>query len=250
MWACLEGSDRGDHVVFRNVASNIHAVGWNNGHKKTFVCSAGSSNPSKEALYKRQRDDGTTFQRRVKCPEVIGTYQEAAGAVDEHNRFRQGTLRLEHFWKTQQHQNRMFTCMMSTCMVNAFLAWENEVGKEVDESDEGMPIGSRVTRFVVRVIDAILPSLQECPDSVDRTHHPCQLETIGRQTTTKGKHIGRTYAIMNACSVCSKAGVKNGTGGVRARTTAFRCRVHKDTFLCNANHGDCLVVHQAEHATE
>ena len=74
MWACLEGSNRGDHVVFRNVASNIHAVGWNNGHKKTFVCSAGSSNPSKEALYKRQRDDGTTFQRRVKCPEVIGTY--------------------------------------------------------------------------------------------------------------------------------------------------------------------------------
>jgi hypothetical protein len=44
-------------------------------------------------------------------------------------------------------------------MVNAFLAWENEVGKEVYESDEGMPIGSRVTRFFVRVIDAILPSL-------------------------------------------------------------------------------------------
>ena len=87
------------------------------------------------------------------------------------------------------------------------------MGKEVDESDEGMPIGSRVTRFVVRVIDAILPSLQECPDSVDRTQHPCQLETIGKQTTTKGKNIGRSYAIMNACAVCSKAGVKNGTGG-------------------------------------
>jgi hypothetical protein len=141
------------------VASDVHAAGWNNGHKKTFVCSAGSSNPSKEALCKRQRDDGTTFQRRVKCPEVIGTCQEAAGAVDEHNRFRQGTLRLGCFWKTQLHQNRMFTCVTSTCMVNAFLAWENEVGKGIDETDEGTPIGSRVTRFVVRVIDAVLPSL-------------------------------------------------------------------------------------------
>jgi hypothetical protein len=72
MWACLGGSDRGDHVVFRNVANNVHAVGWNNGHKKTFVCSAGSSNPSKEALYKRQRDDGTTFQRRVHGECVLG----------------------------------------------------------------------------------------------------------------------------------------------------------------------------------
>jgi hypothetical protein len=90
-----------------------------------------------------------------------------------------------------------------------------EVGKDVNEADEGMPIGSRVTRFVVRVIDAILPSLEECPDSVDRTHNPCQLETIGRQTTTKGNNVGRAYAIMNACSVCSKAKAKNGTGGIR-----------------------------------
>ena len=92
--------------MFRHVPSGIHAVGWNNGFKKTFVCSAGSSNPGKEALHKRQRDDGSNLQRRVKCPDVISSCQEAAGAVDKHNSFRQGTLRLEHFWKTQLCQNR------------------------------------------------------------------------------------------------------------------------------------------------
>jgi hypothetical protein len=49
MWACLEGGERGDHVVFRHVPSGIHAVGWNNGFKKIFVCSAGSSNPVTQA---------------------------------------------------------------------------------------------------------------------------------------------------------------------------------------------------------
>jgi hypothetical protein len=249
--ACLEGGERGDHVVFRHVPSGIHAVGWNNGFKKTFVCSAGSSNPGKEALHKRQRDDGSNLQRRVKCPDVISTHQEAAGAVDKHNSFRQGTLRLECFWETQLCQNRMFVCMMSACMVNAFLAWENELGRCDEPEQRDMAIGSRIIRFVVRVIDAILPSLQgECPGSADQTHHPYQLETIGRATTKTGSNPGRKHPIMNACSVCVAKKNRNGVGGKRARTTAHRYKVHKDILLCNASVGDCLAVHQAEHAVD
>jgi hypothetical protein len=82
------------------------------------------------------------MQRRVKCPDVISTRQEAAGAVDKHNSFRQGTLRLENFWKTQLYQNRMFVCMMSACMVNAFLAWENELGPPAVKHPRFFAVGS------------------------------------------------------------------------------------------------------------
>jgi hypothetical protein len=219
--------------VFRHVPSGIHAVGWNKGFKKTFVCSAGSSNPGKEALHKRQRDNGATFQRRVKCPDVISTCQEAAGAVDKHNSFRQGTLRLEHFWKTQLHQNRMFVCMMSACMANAFLAWENELGRCDEPEQRDMATGSRIIRFVVRVIDAMLPSLQGgCSGSAGQTHHPCQLETIGGAVTKTGNNPGRKHTIMNACSACVAKKNRHGVGDKRARTTARRCKVHKGILLC------------------
>jgi hypothetical protein len=136
-------------------------------------------------------------------------------------------------------------------MVNAFLAWENELGRSDEPAARDMAIGSRIIRFVVRVIDAMLPSLQEeCPGSADQTHHPCQLETIGRATTKTGNNPGRRYSIMNACSVCVAKKIRNGVGGKRARATARRCKVHKDILLCNASVGDCLAVHQAEHAVD
>lgn len=201
--------------------------------------------PGTEAQYKRQKDDGTNFVRKVKCPDVIGTYQKAAGVVDEHNRFRQGVLRLEYFWKTKQYEKRMLVCMLSTCMVNAFHAWEYELGPDVHNDDT--KISSRIIRFVVLVIDAILPSLQEGPASPSQTsNHPCQLETIDKQVTTTGSNVGHKYAITRACTQCVKHKRRNGKGGKRARTTAFRCRVHKDVYLCNSDHGTCLVDHQTE----
>jgi hypothetical protein len=58
------------------------------------------------------------------------------------------------------------------------------------------------------------------------------------------------HAAMNACSVCVANERRNGVGGMRARTTARRCKVHKDVLLCGASFGDCLAIHQAEHADD
>jgi hypothetical protein len=91
--------------------------------------------------------------------------------------------------------------MMSASMVNAFLAWEHELGRAEEEDDCDLAMGSRIVRFVVRVIGAILPSLQEdCPGSADQTNHPCQLETRNNwQTKNKGGQNPREILRDHEC---------------------------------------------------
>jgi hypothetical protein len=108
-------------------------------------------------------------------------------------RLRDGPLHLENFWKTQLHQNRTPACMTSARVASAFLACENELGRSDEPDLRGMATGSRITRFVVSAIGAILPALQEeRPGSAGQTHRPWrQLKTTHKATAKTSNNPGR-----------------------------------------------------------
>ena len=55
----LSKTERGDHVVYKMEGEeNIHAVGWNDHHFKTFITTGSVSTAGTDAKRKRQTDDG------------------------------------------------------------------------------------------------------------------------------------------------------------------------------------------------
>ena len=171
----------------------------------------------------------------------MGACCDARGHIDQHNKHRQGQLRLEKAWKTLKWNNRPLVSMLSSTMVDAFKAWEHHFPPTAADGEE-RDLQSRLKEFVWRVIDEVCPlSLDVQPQENDS----CRLELIGTRITSTGKQEGMKSTIQERCTQCRLNGRKERNSG-RAIRTSFRCAVHRNVCLCNASKGPCLQEHVEE----
>ena len=122
----LSKMERGEHCVFELDHENqgVHpmwAVGWQDIHYKTYLVTCGSSGPGASASKKRQRANGRNYYIHIPRPSCIAEYAQNMGAVDLHNRYRQGMLKLDEVVKTLHWQTRLQNELFATCAVDAFL---------------------------------------------------------------------------------------------------------------------------------
>lgn len=67
-----------------------------------------------------------TYFTAIPCVQLIKDYFAGAIAIDVHNHFRQGSIGLEHVWKTTKWYHRLFSTLFTTCVVDAFKGYNLE----------------------------------------------------------------------------------------------------------------------------
>ena len=118
----LSTMERGEQCVFKLEDDEaMWAVGWQDVHYKTYLATCGSSAPGTSASKKTQRANGRNYFIQVPRPSCVAEYASNMGAVDLHNRYRQGMLALHDNINTVTWQTRFQNELFATCAVDAFL---------------------------------------------------------------------------------------------------------------------------------
>lgn len=91
----------------------VHAIGWfkrktRKGKKKAYgyVSTWGTTLPGTCATAGRRDINGNKQLISIPRPQVLEAYEKGAGAIDMHNRARQGELALEKAWVTRKWRIR------------------------------------------------------------------------------------------------------------------------------------------------
>lgn len=76
--------------------ARLLAVAWKDTTVQTFIATCGTTNADGYQTAIRHDDNGNLSEELViPRPNVVALFKDAAGAVDKHNRIRQGTYSLE-----------------------------------------------------------------------------------------------------------------------------------------------------------
>ena len=152
--SALPRRERGEWVALRstiNINDNdkpVFAIGWGDKQLKTIVTNRGTTLPGSPSVRPRHRivedDNGRRTDRyniEIKRPQAIEVFFKHFGVIDFHDHLRQGSLRLEQFWKTKKWWHRVFAVVFGIVITNSFLAYRYEL------TGEGIATGTNVMDF-------------------------------------------------------------------------------------------------------
>ena len=124
---------RGDHCVATSTVDGVplRCVAWHEEKRKknkitpkVYVGSCGATFPGRPHMKVRHKKVGARsirYEVPVPRPQMIATYHEHCGKIDDHNQLGQGVLGLE-YRRTTRWEFRFFQTFVRFCMVDAFLA--------------------------------------------------------------------------------------------------------------------------------
>jgi hypothetical protein len=215
--------------------NRLNAVGWKCGATKTsmtFVSTCGVTTPGTPARCSRQDLYGNDVSFEFPRPNLAEIYQDAAGAIDFHNRLRQGVLALEKSWVTQSWDFRIITTILGIVLVDTHLVAKHFCPKYHDANVLDI-VGELTTELIHRGSprSPLTRSLSPSAESPRETE-PCRQGAYGRSTRTN-KATGETYErqIQRRCVECKKE-------------TSFRCVTCDVGLCCEVNTGrNCYWLH-------
>ena len=128
----------GSHIVLQSVEEDILliALAWKDYSLRQFISTAGITVPlnnvehtytKKETVEDELGEEVVIDQSYVvkyAWPSLVEHYHEGIGAIDLNNRYRQGNLKIEERWKTQNWPVRNFSTNFGIILTNAFLLWK------------------------------------------------------------------------------------------------------------------------------
>lgn len=122
----------GMHLVLEGTSPNgskLIAIGYKYNSKKvlSFVMTKGAGNTTEGKPYIARFTDkyGNINGRSVQRPEVLSKYYAQSNKVDMHNQSRQGDLRLERHWKTDDCWFRIITTFIGITVVDSWKAFRS-----------------------------------------------------------------------------------------------------------------------------
>ena len=96
-----------------------------------FTRGAGTTYTDGFHYFQRKNDcHGNVYDKAVERPEMAHKYYSYSGAIDFHNKLRQGYLRLEKKWKTQDPFFRIATTLISMHVVDAYCLYKHNINKK------------------------------------------------------------------------------------------------------------------------
>jgi len=131
--------ERGEWIALRSTVKINHtdrpllAIGWGDKRLKTIVTNRRTTIPGNPSIRQRHRvvqDDNSRrtdrYTLEIKRPQAIEIYFKYFNTIDFHDHLRQGSLRLEQYWKTKKWWHRVFAVVFGIIVTNSFLAYKYE----------------------------------------------------------------------------------------------------------------------------
>ena len=222
---------RGDFVVFKNEDKDLWAVGWHDNIYKSYLTTHGTTLPGKPAEKRRQdKDTNVNFALRVPRPACIAKYNEQMGAVDRHNFYRQGVLRLHMAWRTKKWQTRIQLEILALALVDSFLACTKLLPQWLNASHEDESIFWKFVCTLVEQIDPRPRHARTREEEADPTLHCIQVR-LGTKRISSGNNKGERRPIQGRCTACIARNRKLMKRG-RAPRTAWGCSCHVGRYYC------------------
>ena len=202
-----------------------------------FTRGVGTTSTQDNFYYQRRNDPyGNLYDKIVEHPEIADTYFTYSGAIDSHNKLRQGHLKLEKKWKTQDPWFRLSTTIIGMYVIDSYQLYRYNLKKtyqvmsvleytevlaaqllhncyddlEIEENDPDQ----------MAHMDSENYSLRENYDinGFDKYYH-LRNENLPHQLVKNPIKIGKNgkrYHMGNDCVMCKKKNVR--------RQTTFTCR--------------------------
>ena len=204
---------------------DLFAIGYKYSKSEVliFIATKGAGSTSEGAPYYAKYTDlhGNRQERKIFRPSVISDYFEYSNAIDVHNHARQGVLRLEDCWRTQDCWFRLATTFIGMTLTDAWKAYKYH-------TDENIPVrifADKVSKQLIRntypreereqfiPIDTSARPMLVSPLSTDSIHHdestsPISLcSEIGSshefvRTMQKEGHAARTKRRVCSAALC------------------------------------------------
>ena len=222
---------RGDYVVFKNEEYDLWAVGWQDSVYKSYLTTHGTTLPGKPADKRRQdKETNVNFALQVPRPACIAKYNHEMGAVDRHNFYRQGVLRLHMAWRTKTWQTRIQLEILALTLVDSFLACKQLLPQwRHDEREEESFFWKFVCSLVAQ-LDTKPRQERTREEEADPTVHCVQIR-LGTKRILTGTNKGERRPIQGRCTACSARNKKMMRRG-RAPRTAWGCSCHGGKYYC------------------
>ena len=127
----VERGDRAGVVTYGDDGkSKLLAYVWMDRNRRYFIASASSLEEGAANIRKRWRQinpeadtDPERVELRVEQPKTCELYYATCASIDQHNRHRQDTLKLETKLETNSWDKRVNTTLFGMCVVDTWLAW-------------------------------------------------------------------------------------------------------------------------------
>ena len=231
---------RGDHAVMQTEINGDRyiAVGWMRSNKRPncYIASCGVTLPAaKRACVKRHDQHGNVENFEFDRPSLVQTYSSACGLIDNHNMLRQGILKLEKKWVTQQWWIRVITTVIGICVTDAWLAFKKVIP---GASDESVPFLDFVHSLAYELVQKGLQLRCDLTHSHHRGTAPHVAATVagsnGAQDMNgdvhKIEHTDLRKKKSNGFSVykqmyCRYCAVIHGKGQVKTTWKCGRCNI-------------------------
>ena len=242
----MKDAPTGPHILLRTYHEGVYlcALGYKFSKREKvsmFIFTRGAGTTSTEGThYFQRRNDpfGNVYDKIVERPEVADTYFTYCGAIDHHNKQRQGHLRLEKKWITQDPWFRLSTTLIGMHVVDAYQLYRYNIHKSYQSMS--------VLEFTEVLASQLL---HNCYDDLDvKENDPDQMpfmdsedydingfdkyyhlrnKNLPHQLIKNPKRVsksGKKYHKSNDCVVCKRNNVR--------RQTTFLCR-SCDVPLCS-----------------
>jgi hypothetical protein len=222
---------RGDFVVFKNENKDLWAVGWHDNVFKSYLTTHGTTLPGKPADKRRQdKDTNVNFALQVPRPACIAMYNEQMGAVDRHNFYRQGILRLHMTWKTHSWQTRVQLEILALALVDTFLLCTKLLPQWVHDPKEEESVFWKFVCSLLEQLDTRPRNERIREEEDDPTLH-CNQIRLGTKRISSGNNVGERRPIQGRCTACIARNRKIMKRG-RAPRTAWGCSYHVGKYFC------------------
>lgn len=142
-------------------ARKVVGIAWKTKMMKLIITTVGNTLPGNPLVSKRSKRilmaDGRygthRYTKETARPKVISDMFEHFSAVDVHDHYRQGTLRMEITWPTKTWHHRIIATVLGMVMVDAYFAYRFD-HRRLNHGDEGamLPFMSFVDQVAFKLL--------------------------------------------------------------------------------------------------
>ena len=218
------------------------AYAWSKKGVSYFVTTCGSTEKSTHPYESKfENEFGRSDSREIGRPELLHMYYQYAPLIDQHNKERQGTLRLEKKWPTRDAYFRLIATLLGQATVDMY-----RFKRHVDIKKKNLPRDEVDAITIEEFVDMICMSLKywkykqrhfRSPRALvhlERIAHRTEIGRINNSPSKyqrgKGKTVGNPITLQ--CYICRKYLDRQGKP-IRHSTSWWCSKCHMP--LCNAS---------------
>ena len=213
----------GHWVVFKSTIAGVPifaiAYTWSNKRCSFMVSTCGKTSPHEKQYQTGFEDEWGNFGcRGIDRPEVCDFVYEFISLIDEHNKQRQGILKLEKVWKTHDAYFRLLTSILGFAIVDQH-RWDRHRFSKWRESNQEE--GKRTPHpDIIEYSDRISKWLNSVPRRLRAS-----TRTRKSSTTAAGEELCRIIGANGSLNKSqTPSQLKKGRKGTGWHKTCFICR--------------------------